>query len=71
MLCFDSTSLRMMFLSFCNVKSSVSLDMGKPIMVHYADANTELSGYTCSDTIGLGGYRSGKALASLLACAVR
>lgn len=38
--------------------TSMNLDMGKPLMVRYADANTELSGYTCSDTITLGGYTS-------------
>jgi len=34
------------------------MKMNKPLRVHYADANTELSGYECKDDVKLGDYQA-------------
>ena len=37
--------------------SSASVQMSLPLRVHYADANTELSGVVCRDDVRLGDYK--------------
>lgn len=38
--------------------SSINMRMDKPLRIHYADANTELSGYECKDDVRLGDYQA-------------
>jgi hypothetical protein len=43
--------------------SSVNMEMSLPLRVHYADANTELSGVVCRDDVRLGEYKGRVAFA--------